>query len=173
MPQAVPIDPQKLIEAGRDFAKTRGKGRPRPIWLRRAVSSAYYALFHQLCREAAEHLIPKGSPQQRLKLARAFGHGDMKKTCARIAGREGGGNQHLRPLLDSLKGTGIEDVAASFVDLQEARHRADYDHLADFSKAVALAHLRDAEKAIQALEKAKKRDQQTFFSLLAIGTRPL
>jgi len=174
VPQAVPIDPQKLIEAGRDFAEqTRGKGRPRPIWLRRAVSSAYYALFHRLCRDAAEHLLPKGTEQQKLKLARAFGHGDIRKTCARISGREGGGNQHIRPLLEGLQGTDIEDVAASLVDLQEARHRADYDHLADFSKAVALAHLEDAEKAIQTLEKAKKRDQQILFALLAIGTRPL
>lgn len=75
----------------------------------------------------------------------------------------------MRPLVTNLKQTTIADVAASFCDLQEARHRADYDHLADFSKAVAVAHLEDAEKAIQALAKARKRDQQAFFSLLAIG----
>lgn len=94
----------------------------------------------------------------------------MKKTCARIAERgEGGGNQHMRPLMESLRQTEIAAVAESFCDLQEARHRADYDHLADFSKAVALAHLEDAEKAMSALGKAKKCDQQAFFALLAIG----
>jgi hypothetical protein len=70
VPQAVPIDPLKLIEAGRDFANhSRGKGRPRPVWLRRAVSTAYYALFHRLCCDAAEHLLPKGSEQQKLQQA--------------------------------------------------------------------------------------------------------
>jgi hypothetical protein len=95
----------------------------------------------------------------------------MKAVCAQIAGREGGAHQHIRPLVNGLKQTGIADVAFSFCDLQEARHRADYDHLADFSKAVALAHVEDAEKAIQTLDKARKRDRDTFFSLLAIGAR--
>lgn len=115
--------------------------------------------------------MPKGADKHKLQLARAFGHRDMKLTCARIAGREGGAHQHVRPLVQRLKATPIADVAASFCDLQEARHRADYDHLADFSKAVAIAHLEDAEKAIQTLEKAKKGDRQAFFSLLAIGAR--
>jgi predicted negative regulator of RcsB-dependent stress response len=95
----------------------------------------------------------------------------MKAVCAQIAGREGGIHQHVRPLVKDLKQTGIADVAASFCDLQEARHRADYDHLADFSKAVALAHVEDAEKAMQTLVKARKRDRDAFFSLLALGAR--
>jgi uncharacterized protein (UPF0332 family) len=172
LPQAIPIDPLKLTEAGRAFANQSGsKGRPRPIWLRRSVSSAYYALFHRLCRDAAAHLLPKGTPQEQLQLARAFGHRDMKAVCAQIAGREGGTHQHVRPLVDRLKQTGIADVARSFCDLQEARHRADYDHLSAFSKAVALAHVDDAEKAMQILDRARKRDRDTLFSLLAIGAR--
>jgi hypothetical protein len=63
-------------------------------------------------------------------------------------------------------------MAASFCDLQEARHLADYDHLTPFSKATALAHIADARTAIAALDKATERQRQGFFALLAICAKP-
>lgn len=122
-------------------------------------------------RQASEHLLPNGTQQQRLRLTRAFGHREMKETCAWIAGRQGRVNQHLKPMVDGLKKTVIVDVASSFCDLQEARHRADYDHLAPFSKPAVLAHLGDADKAIQTLASASERDRELFFSLLALRAR--
>src|SRR5882757_918917 len=104
MPAAVPIDPWKLIAAAEDFAKHKGgKGRPRPIWLRRAVSSAYYALYHGLSRAAAEHVLPNGSPDDKLRISRLFRHGTMRGVCAQVAGRRGGKlNEHLGVLASSL-----------------------------------------------------------------------
>lgn len=169
MPQAVPIDPLKLIEAARDFAEHKsGRGRPRPVWLRRAVSTSYYALYHSVCREAAASLLPNGNARQQLNLARAFGHNDLKAACGWVAGRSGNIDKSVKPLVESLKPTPIAGVAASFYDLQEARHRADYDHFAPFPKATVVAHVDDAEKAIKALGAAKARQRQAFFSLLAI-----
>lgn len=172
MPTAVPIDPQKLVEAAREFVGHQsGAGRPKPIWLRRAVSSAYYGLFHYICRETADHLLPNGTLEQRLRLARSFGHPDLNQACAWIAGRPGGANSNVQPIVDSLRSSPIAGVAASFCDLQEARHRADYDHLAPFSKATAIAHVDDAEKAISTLKNAQPSDREAFFSLLTIRAR--
>jgi hypothetical protein len=70
----------------------------------------------------------------------------------------------------SLRGTDIDGVANVFCDLQEARHRADYDHLAQISKATALASVQDAEVAIQKLAAADQRHRQAFFALLALRT---
>lgn len=118
MPRAVPIDPQKLLEAARDFAnQTGGKGRPRPVWLRRAVSSAYYALFHDLTRQAAVHLLPRDSSQHQLRVARTFRHQNMKEMCEQVAGRHGKPNRHMKPLVQSLAGTPTARVADSFCDL--------------------------------------------------------
>jgi hypothetical protein len=77
----------------------------------------------------------------------------------------------LRSLIDSLASTPIADLAASFCDLQEARHRADYDHLASFSKAVAFAHIEDAEKAMETLNCASPREREALFAVLAVSTR--
>lgn len=172
MPTPVPIDPAKLLEAARQFASHHSaQGRPRPIWLRHAVSSAYYALYHALCREAADHLAGSSPQPDRLRLARTFSNRALKEVCEWIAGRRGNPPQHARRLIDSLKTSSIAPVAAVLCDLQEARHAADYDHLAAFDKATVLQHIRDAERAIATLAGAGEQDRQTFFALLALGTQ--
>jgi predicted negative regulator of RcsB-dependent stress response len=90
--------------------------------------------------------------------------------CEWIAGRRGNPPQHATPVVKALAGTDIADVAAAFCDLQEARHRADYDHLAAFSKAAALGYVQDAEQAIAKLDAAPEAERQAFFSLVALRT---
>ena len=49
---------------------------PEQAWLRRSISTAYYALFHLLIGEAAQRWT--GSPAARLGLERAFRHDPVK-----------------------------------------------------------------------------------------------
>jgi uncharacterized protein (UPF0332 family) len=171
VPKAVPIDPAKLVEAAREFANHQGgQGRPRPIWLRRSISSAYYGLFHCVGRQAAKHLLPGAAVEDHYRLARSFEHRALKEMCEWIAGRRGNPPQHATPVVKALAGTDIADVAAVFCDLQEARHRADYDHLAAFSKTAALGYVQDAEQAIAKLDAAPEAQRQAFFSLVALRT---
>lgn len=171
MPEAVPIDPEKLLEAAQDFAEhTGGAGRPRPIWLRLAISSSYYALFHHLCLSAVAVLLSESPRHHQLRVVRSFGHGQLRNVCEEVAGRRGR-REHLRALSKELGETAIADVAASFCDLQAARHRADYDHLEPVSKAAAVASIGDARKAMRTLDRAPAADRQAFFSLVAIGVR--
>jgi hypothetical protein len=80
-------------------------------------------------------------------------------------------DRSLKPLVESLKPTPLVNVADSLASLQEARHRADYDHFAPFPKATVLAHIDEAEKAIRTLENATERQRQAFFALLAINVK--
>jgi hypothetical protein len=64
----------------------------------------------------------------------------------------------------------VDDVANVFIDLQESRHTADYDHLAPFAKATALAAIQDADQAIRKLQQAPARDQEAFYALLCLKT---
>ncbi|MBS1881625.1 MAG: hypothetical protein JSS97_01560 [Actinobacteria bacterium] len=96
----------------------------------------------------------------------------MKFVCGQIAEREGVGvNKYVRPIVDHLKSTPLADVAASFCDLQEARHRADYDHTAIFSKAAVAAHINDARKAIGTIESSDEDDLRELAALLALSAR--
>jgi hypothetical protein len=92
---------------------------PKQVDLRRAVSAAYYALFHLLTTEAAQNWKHE---RQGNRFARMFDHGRMKTCSSKVSSQ---------PLPADPAGISIAKdlklVADSFVTLQQARHTADYD----------------------------------------------
>jgi hypothetical protein len=66
-----------LLEQAYHLARRERKN-PTQASLRRAVSTAYYALFHLLIDEAVGNWAVE---RQRSVLARTFDHGRMKKVC--------------------------------------------------------------------------------------------
>ena len=90
---------------------------PKEASLRRAVSTGYYALFHLLIGEAVANW---NRERDRAKLGRAFDHGRMKAVSSEIVRRKSAAPD---PALDKLK-----EIAQVFVDMQDARHSADYDN---------------------------------------------
>ena len=95
--------------------------------LRRAVSTAYYALFHLLIEDAG--LRWQGSSEARTGLERGFQHATMKNVSV----------QFRKPTWAHWHGIqkpvppALQAVAAAFVDLQLERHTADYDNHAEWS----------------------------------------
>ena len=67
-----------LLEQSRHLAN-RERKKPKQASLRRAVSTAYYALFHLLASEAAKNWK---RPAERNTVARMFDHGPMGRGCA-------------------------------------------------------------------------------------------
>jgi len=90
-------------------------GRPRETALRRAVSSAYYAVFHSLCRLCADELVGVGgASEDRVAIYRSVDH------------------RAFRAAIDADRKTrrfssAVLDILARAIALQEQRHRADYD----------------------------------------------
>src|SRR5258707_15869679 len=76
-----------LLEQAQHLARREPK-RPKQASLRRAISTAYYALFHLLTTSAAANWKHVG---QRVDLARAFEHSRMKDASRKIASRQFGG----------------------------------------------------------------------------------
>src|SRR5216684_8102629 len=66
-----------LLELAKDLANLHPKN-PHQASLRRAVSTAYYALFHLLISEATSNW---SRPELRAILARVFDHGPMKQAA--------------------------------------------------------------------------------------------
>lgn len=68
-----------LLNQARQLA-THEPRRPKQASLRRAVSAAYYALFHLLV-DSASRVVVSGQGQEvlRQQVGRALGHTDMKK----------------------------------------------------------------------------------------------
>ncbi len=127
---------EDLLEQANHLAR-REKRKPMRASLRRAVSTAYYALFHLLVAEAVGNW--KRS-DQRAKLARTFEHGRMKQASIKTrSGKYDGQNPQTVAALKT--------VANAFIRLQEFRHEADYDDSLRLTRTDALVRIALASDA--------------------------
>jgi hypothetical protein len=116
-------------------------GEPQQASFRRAISTAYYSLFHLLIQEAVQNW--NGSPSARSGLERRFEHKKMKDVSNSIVRRtwRGWSTPSLAVPID------LEHVAAVFVELQDARLQADYDNTRTWSSADARVLVEDVHDA--------------------------
>jgi len=135
--------------------------RPRQASLRRAVSSAYYALFHLLTEEASR-ITAQGRPTGlRARVQRAFAHSDMKAVCQQFShGRLDKPTSHLiSPPLQNE----IASVAAAFVSLQEMRYQADYDTSTVFNRIDVLQKIEMARQAFDDWHSVRRQPNASVF----------
>jgi hypothetical protein len=111
---------------------------PTQLALRRAVSAAYYAVFHLLIFESTSNW---GNPSLRTSLGRAFEHGTMKTASNRIL------DTTKFPFTgeDAAAVARLRFIAQTFSQLQEDRHFADYNLVEELDPAEALAQVKSAE----------------------------
>jgi hypothetical protein len=142
--------------------------RPQQGNLHRAVSTAYYGLFHFLLEQAIQFLVGvKGGRTPLGKvLARAFMHGEMVAAAKTFAGGS------LPPSLNQRLGvlsipTPLRALAERFVTAQERRHLADYDLLETFWRRDVISLIRSIDQAINGW-KAIRTDPAAHFFLIAL-----
>lgn len=144
---------EKLVEA----ADTR----PRQADLRRAVSTAYYALFHCLCFNCANCIIGRTDEYPRRawqQTYRALNHGFAKEACNRRNGQ-------MNIILQRFP-IAIQEFADSFYDMQIKRHQADYDPFHKLTKSEVRMDLNSVKSAISAFEKVALADRKAFTALV-------
>lgn len=140
--------------------------------LRRAISTAYYALFHTILVMAADELI--GSAH-RVTAAyglvyRGFAHARMKTVCEGI-NKNQLGPKYAQALHCQIVHQDIRDFADLFVGLQQRRHDADYNpHFTAVVSDAISAH-DDAQTAIQALTGAPALARKDVLALLLLEAR--
>lgn len=160
-----------LLEQAQELA-SREKRKPRQASLRRAVSAAYYALFHLLTDEAASFVAGAGPLKSKTDLRRLVGrfltHVQMKNACGEVLKTTP--VDILKPFWSDLGMPGqveLARLARTFRGVQEERHRADYDLSRVFTRAEVQTILERVENAIQDWQTVKKTQPQAahFFAL--------
>ncbi len=123
---------EDLLETAQRLLQPRNRrGRPKQADLRRAISTAYYAVFHALCRMCADALVGMSRDARNAwqQVYRAVEHGCTKDRCQdRVIKNEFPSETRL--------------FCAIFLQLQEKRHAADYDPFEQFL-------VKDAEQVIE------------------------
>ena len=127
-----------LLDLADHLAKL-GSTRPKQAALRRAISTAYYGVFHFLIEQATKELAGVRGTDANLRafLARGGSHAGLKAVCKAVS------TGNWPTLIEKRIGKGklgappapLRSVGAAFVNLQELRHVADYDPLRRFNRA--------------------------------------
>ena len=149
------MNPHDLLRAAYQLALEPSLGRPRQANLRRAISTAYYALFHALANCCADMLAgsTRANRSQRAwrQTYRALEHGHTKNQCV---------NQYVMNRFPPE----IQVFGEEFVDMQALRHVADYDPDPEdpFTRAGVLEHIEDSETAIHGFENAPANNRRAF-----------
>ena len=124
------------------------------VKLRRAVSGAYYAVFHLIISDAVQQLAPNVPTPINHRIRRWFNHAEMKAICQRFL------PVRLRSPLSDLVGESasadMQVAAKNFIELQEARHKADYDLSDHLSLGKSYSLLTLAEEYLRCLETSSR-----------------
>jgi len=142
--------PADLLQIASDLAEVNTR-RPRRADLCRAISTAYYAMFHCLARTCADTLAGTGPNQSRpawRQAYRALEHGQATSRCK---------HQSIRKFPDA-----IQDFADTFAALQLKRHLADYDPEFLFKKSEVIESINRAVATITRFNAAPLKHRRAF-----------
>lgn len=161
--------PNDLLEQALHLANREPK-RPKQASLRRAVSTAYYALFHLLTSETAKNWK---RVDERPSVARMFDHGPMSRACTQkrnelntyfrmrpAAGHELEVRKHLHLITNT------------FVDMHEHRQRADYDEGKKWARTEVLEKIQFVGAAFESWRAIRDEPEaQNFLATLLLRGR--
>ncbi len=173
------IDPEGMMavarllfekgEEARNQAFTSGQAH-----LRRAVSTAYYAVFHMLlCAGSQRFMGPRkndmNSPGAAI-LYRGFNHAEMRKVCEELK-TDKLKERYRRALCRDSVSKEMRDFATAFINLQEQRHKADYNPAFAFEISDTKLLLESAAFAIKTFNRTDHAERSDVLALLLVGIR--
>jgi hypothetical protein len=116
--------PDDLLELAQDLANLHPES-PHQASLRRAVSTAYYALFHLLILETTANWA---RPELRAILGRCFDHGPMKTASeTKVSQINTTFKDNLSEGVEKTVAIHLRTVANAFIQAQQRRNDADYN----------------------------------------------
>ena len=166
------LNPDHLFDQAEKLIAAPAAGPPRQVDLRRAVSTAYYAVFHYILTAAADEFIgvTKRNTALYTLVYRSVDHRGLKELAQEV--------RKPQPTAKYSKyvpakgfGNNIQAFAVAVVELQEKRHVADYDPSARMKTSDASAVVATARSAIRRFEKATAARRKAFLALMLFPPR--
>jgi len=165
------LNPNHLFEQANKLI-TIQVGPPRQVDIRRAISAAYYAIFHATITAAADRFVGvTNRDTSRYGLVyRSVNHAWLRDLCKEV--QKPTLSNKFKPYAPSNGfGPNITAFAAAVVELQEKRHAADYDIMIRMNKSDAVLAISTAKAALRRFNKAIKARRLAYLSLLLFPPR--
>ena len=147
------MNPEDFIKDARSLLQQTGSGRPSQSSLRRALSTAYYAMFHALARNGADMLVG-AKPKVRTSDSWKNVYRSLEHTRAKKVFGNSSVMGHFPPA--------IQKFGEVFAKMLQKRHEADYNPHARFTKTAVISDIDDAERVVADLKNASREDLRTL-----------
>ena len=144
------------------------------------MSTAYYAVFHALTDRVAATVFSESDRGFRQKVQRWIGHGNIRTVALWVSQLEGDSTgsppPHIAVLLAPTAGAAHIDrdtltIADGFLELNEKREQADYDHEVIFTRSDTLGHIALAREVVTTIERTDSDAAERFFGLIAMQSK--
>lgn len=167
-----PLDPEHLFEQASGLIGRIPPPEPLQANLRRAISAAYYALFHVALTAAADMVVGRDDRSNGLYelVYRSVAHNWLRDLCRDLRKRP---IPHRYKLYEPQGGFGADMSAFAelVIQLQEARNEADYSPSLHVSRSDAVALVARARNAFARFNAAPAGDRKAFLTLLLFQPR--
>ena len=164
------LHPDHLFEqADRLLETLPTESEPRLTDLRRAMSAAYYAVFHFILKEGADLFFGGRSTEEYVLAYRSVNHDWLRSLCDQLRGLSKAKKTPHAPGTTFFGD--VVKFATTVAELQELRHSADYDP--EFSIKVDEVRIRidEARQAVNLFRKATDAQRTAFLTLLFFNIR--
>lgn len=166
------LNPEHLFEQAENLAAAPEAGPPRQVDVRRAISAAYYGVFHATATAAADQFVgvTKRSTSQYGLVYRALDHKWLRDLCDDLK-KQTPPQRYGPHLPPNGFGANIVAFATAVVELQEKRHAADYDPMVRVKTLDAQLAIRTARAAVARFNNASPKRRKAFLTLLLFPPR--
>jgi hypothetical protein len=166
------FNPDHLLEQADRLIAPPSRGAPRQADLRRAISNAYYGIFHAVVTEAADHFVGRTHRQTPTYglVYRSIEHRSLRGLCEDVK-KATLPARYSKYVPTGGFGLDLIPLATAVVDLQERRHLADYDPLFRVGVSDAVLAVVTGRTALVRFRNATRTRRNAFLSLLVFSPR--
>jgi len=162
----LPPDPEELLRQAETLA---GNPTATQVDLRRAISAAYYALFHFSLAAAADMVLgPNAQSSDGYSLVyRSVDHSRLRALCTQLSGSK----TPAVPFSPTGGFGAIADFARLAASLYEQRNLADYDPSRSYTVNETKILISESRQAIAWFQSGSPEQQKAFLTLLLFKSR--
>jgi hypothetical protein len=166
------LNPSQLFDQADKLIVSSAAGAPRQVDLRRAVSAAYYGIFHIAAAAVADQFVGasrRTSPEYALAYRR-IDHKSFKTLCNDV--KSSTPSSKYAPFVPNGGfSIDLKAFAVAAVELQEKRHDADYNPLISVRASDAKALVATARDAEARFGRLSSDERRIFLCLLVFQPR--
>jgi hypothetical protein len=166
------LNPDHLFEQAEQLVEPPPAGPPRQVDIRRAISAAYYGVFHATLTAAADQFIgvTKRNSSLYALVYRSVDHRWYREVCVEVK-KSQLPDKYQQYVASGGFGSNLQAFATAAIELQEKRLAADYDPSVRVKRSDALLAVKAARGALVRFNTADADAREAFLGLLLFRPR--